>query len=159
MVGGTGLTSAFGGDNDSVDTGSNYSGGGRIRVDAFDLAGLNGITFSPLGNTTAGSSVFVFPNPRPSLDIVSAAGQAIAEGEQGPVRINLPFNSPTTQQVTLRASNFGGVVPVSVLVTPVHGNPTEFQGEIDNSADNPAEVTLDVTIPTNVQVVLQAWTR
>ena len=158
---GTGLLDVFGGDNDagSSEGGDNLAGHGRIRMDAFDIAGATGMTFRPPASLSAGSSVFVFPASRPSLDIVSAAGSDIAPGTQGPVRLNLPFNAPTTQSVRLRAANFGGVVPVSVLVTPAHGDPTEFQAEIDNAASNPAEVELSVEVPTNVQVTLQVWTR
>ncbi len=59
----------------------------------------------------------------------------------------------------LRAANFGGVVPVSVLGTPARGDPTEFQAEIDNPTSNPAEVELSVEVSSNVQVTLKAWTR
>ncbi len=160
-VEGNGEINVRGGDNhrSGFESGSNHAGHGRIRMDAFEISGATGMTFSPTASLSAGSSVFVFPASRPSLDIVSAAGSDIAPGTQGPVRLNLPFNAPTTQNVRLRAANFGGVVPVSVLVTPAHGDPTEFQGEIDNTASNPAEVELSVEVPTNVQVTLQVWTR
>jgi hypothetical protein len=160
-VEGSGQLSAIGGNNDSGsrESGSNLGGHGRIRIDAFEISGATGMTFEPTASLSAGSSVFVFPKSRPSLDIVSAAGNDIAPGTQGPVRLNLPFNASTTQNVRLRAANFGGVVPVSVVVTPAHGDPTEFQAEIDNAANNPAEVDISVEVPTNVQVTLQVWTR
>ena len=148
-----------GGHSDSSEVGSNQGGAGRIRIDAFESLGAKFMSFGPSTSLTAGSSVFVFPQSRLSLGIVSAAGNDIAPGTEGPVRLNLPFDAPTTQNVRLRAGNFGRVVPVSVMVTPAHGDSTEYQAEIDNSANNPAEVEISVEIPTNVQVTLQVWTR
>ena len=157
---GSGSITVFGGNNKSAfDSRTNHAGHGRIRVDAFELEGATGMNFSPSASLSAGSSVFVFPANRPAIDIVSAAGNEIAPGTLGPVRLNLPFDAPTTQTVTLRASNFGGVVPVSVVVTPAHGTPQEFQAEIDNGAANPAEVDVAIEVPTNVQVTLQVWSR
>jgi hypothetical protein len=158
-VEGSGRLHVFGGNQDFSESGSNLGGHGRIRIDAFEISGAAGMAFDPRSSLSAGSSVFVFPQSRPTVDIISAAGNDIAPGTQGPVRLNLPFNSSTTQNVRLRAANFGGVVPVSVVVTPAHGDPTEFQAEIDNAANNPAEVEISVEVPTNVQVTLQVWTR
>jgi len=156
---GAGEINVTGGSNDDGEFQNNHAGHGRIRVDAFELEGAVNMSFTPAASLSAGSSVFVFPLNRPAIEIVAAAGTEIPSGTQGPVRLNLPFDSPTAQTVRLRASNFGGVVPVSVVVTPAQGTPQEFQAEIDNGASNPAEVDVAIEVPTNVQVTLQVWSR
>lgn len=136
----------------------NYAGDGRIRVDSINRSGL-AVAFRPLSATTVGSTMLVFPEPLPRLDITEACGRAISVGEPAPVIVNLPFNSPTGQVVRLRAKDFNSVVPVRVVLTPDNGQRVVYDAEIDNKAANPATVDVPVVMPVNVQVTINAWTR
>ncbi len=144
----------------SVEGGGNYGGQGspgRIRVDTLDRSGL-GFNFQPSGVTSIGSLMLVFPSPVPRLDIVSAAGTAIPLGS-GPVLVNLPFGSSPSQSVRVRATGFNDLVPISVVLTPDHGTPVRYQANIDNRTANPAETTVNVALPVNVQTQIGVWTR
>lgn len=93
------------------------------------------------------------------LSVVSAAGNAIPEGTTGAVNILLPFGSSQNQTVTIRARDFGGSVPVRVVLTPDNGTPLTYDTTIDNTATNPAEATVNVVMPINRLVRVSAWTR
>jgi len=136
---------------------SGRAGPGRIRIDTLDRSSL-GFNFLPGGVTSIGSLMLTFPSPTPRLDIVEAAGTAIAL-DSGPVLVNLPFGSTAVRSVKVRATDFNAIVPISVVLTPDHGDVVAYEAEIDNQAANPAEVTVDVTLPVNVQTLISAWTR
>jgi hypothetical protein len=137
--------------------GANGGGAGRIRVDTLNRSGL-ALNFAPNGVTSVGSMMIVFPDPQPRLDIIEAAGTPIAEGS-GPVFIQLPFGSSPERTLRLQARNFRDQVPVTVVLTPDQGTPTRYEVEIDNRTSNPAQVIVPVTLPLNVQVSVDAWTR
>jgi hypothetical protein len=133
------------------------AGDGRIRVDTLNRSQL-AFNFQPPGITAIGSLMLVFPSPLPRLDITAAAGTAIAV-DSGPVLVTLPFGSPATQQVKVRAQDFGQVVPVRVVLTPDSGDTRTYDVEINNAAANPAEATVDVELPVNTRTAIAVWTR
>jgi len=151
VVAGTGTLNVYGGN------GNQYAGHGRIRVDSTTRTALQ-YEFIPAGTTSVGSTMLVFPQPTPRLDIVSAAGRAIAEGS-GPVIVQLPYNSPTSQVVTVQAKDFFSLVPILVVLTPDNGPKMTFEATIDNRTQNPATADVTPTMPVNVQVTVHVWTR
>lgn len=148
-VEGNGLVYAYGG--------GTGGGLGRIRVDTLDRSNL-ALRFNPVGNTTIGSMMVVRPDPMPRLDVIKAAGTDIAEGS-GPVQVILPFGADPNVSVTVQASNFGAVVPITLALKPDSGPTVLYDAEIDNAAANPATVVIPVTLPINVQTTIQVWTR
>lgn len=131
-------------------------GDGRIRI---DTTSRRSITFSSSPGASIGANLVVFPTPLPRLDIVDAAGTAILEGTNGPVTIQLPFGSSSNRTVTVQARDFNAVVPISVVLTPDSGRPSVYLSTIDNQASNPAQTVVDVTVPVNTVVSVNAWTR
>lgn len=140
--------------------GRDGGGAGRIRIDTTDRTGLNP-AISPANTLVIGSFMTVFPPSVPRLDIVSAAGTAIAKGTSNPVSVVLPFNSPTTQNVTVEATNFTGTVPIRIVVTrETGGDPVNYDSTITVPANaSTAQATVAVQIPVNVPVKINAWTR
>jgi hypothetical protein len=61
--------------------------------------------------------------------------------------------------VTVQASDFNAMVPISVVLTPDSGLPVIYQATIDNVASNPAQTVVNVAVPINVVVTIHAWTR
>ena len=135
----------------------NYAGFGRIRIDSIDRTALQ-LNFVPSSVTSVGSTMLVFPTPLPQLDIVEAAGRTIALGS-GPVMVQLPYNSLTNQVIKVQAKNFFSTVPIRVTLTPDNGTASTFDATIDNRSTNPAEASINVNMPVNVQVTIHAWTR
>jgi hypothetical protein len=131
-------------------------GSGRIRVDATDRFSLS-FTFN--GPRKIGSYMQVFQNPIPRLDILEAAGQIIPEGTNAAVRVTLPLGTTTNQTVRVQARDFTGLVPINVVVTPNNGPSTKYPAQIDMSAGNPAEITVNVVIPVDTTCQIHAWTR
>lgn len=150
VVSGNGLVDVRGG------TRFRSAGSGRIRVDLIDRSEL---LVNLQGVSSVGAFMQVFPPVAPRLDIVNAAGQAIAEGTPQPVQVLLPFGSPTAQEVTIQARDFGSVVPIAVVLTPDSGPRTVVETEIDNSTANPAQIVVPVEIPVNVVTHVNVWTR
>lgn len=148
VVAGSGAIRAFGG---------SAGGGGRIRIDTLNRSALN-IGFSPSGITSIGSMMIATPSPAPRLDIVEAAGTAIQEGS-GPVFVQLPFGSAPERVIKVQARDFNDIVPITVQLTPDNGAPITYQAQIDNKAANPGATSVNVTLPVNVQVAVQVWTR
>ena len=132
-------------------------GKGPIRVDTIDVTNLL-LTFRDSDVTTVGGNLFTFPPVVPRLDTIEVAGNAVALGS-GPVLFNLPFGSTPDRTVKIRASNFGRVVPISVILTPNSGPRQVIDAEIDNTTANPAVVEVPVTFPVNTLVTVHAWTR
>jgi hypothetical protein len=133
--------------------GAGGGGEGRTRVDCLDRAGL-----SLPGVQSFGNVMVVFPNPLPTLSIIKAAGTDIAEGATNPVTVFLPSGTPASQSVTVRAKNFGGSVPVRVALIPEVGDPLFTDATINNT-NSPADAVINVTVPINVNVRVQVWTR
>jgi hypothetical protein len=131
-------------------------GDGRIRL---DTTNRRAVSFSGPPTPSIGANLAVFPTPIPRLDIVDAAGTSIPEGTNGPVTIQLPFGSSSNRTVTVQARDFNAVVPISVVLTPDSGRAQVYLSTIDNAASNPAQATVDVTVPVNTVVSVNAWTR
>ncbi len=133
------------------------AGHGRIRVDAIDRKGLN-LSFTPSTAASVGSfMVGIAPANAPQLDIVEAAGTNIAPGS-GPVQVLLPFGSTTNRTITVQARNFGGDVPIRVVLTPENGIPVAYDATINNAV-SPAQTAVNVVMPVNQIVHVHAWTR
>ncbi|HTD86160.1 MAG TPA: hypothetical protein VK850_06250 [Candidatus Binatia bacterium] len=131
-------------------------GDGRIRV---DTTNRRSVVFTSDPTPSIGANLVVFPTPIPRLDIVEAAGTTIPEGTNAPVTIQLPFNSTTNRTVTVQARDFNAVVLIAVALTPDAGRAVVYQGTIDNLASNPAQTVINVTVPVNTVVSVNAWTR
>lgn len=144
------------GNGELVALGNVGAGDGRIRIDTLNRSALK-LSFSP--SASLGSLMMVFPNPVPHLDLVEAAGTSIPEGYPDPVVVILPSGSPSNQTVRVQARGFNNVTPITLVLTPDSGPPVTYQAEIDNRANNPAQVTINVVVPVNVQTVFNVWTR
>lgn len=142
----------------NVNAGSGGGGVGRIRVDTLDKTTLQ-LNFNPLSSTTVGANMFINPGVTPRLDIIEAAGQAIAPGTGSTVRVQLPFGSDTNRTVRIQARDFGADVPIRLTLTPDSGRRIEINATIANTTTNPAEVTIPVGLPANTLVTIHAWTR
>lgn len=104
--------------------------------------------------------MFVFPPGSPRLDIINAAGIAIAEGAASPVSISLPVGSPQTQTVRVQARGFTNDVPIRVKVTPENASSATFDGVIQLSGGgNPPFADVEVTLPLDTVCHIHAWTR
>ncbi len=152
------IVSPFVGGNGTVNvTGSaGWGGHGRVRVDLIDRSGFT-VSFSPPSALSVGSFMSVFPTTIPRLDIVHVAGNDIPPGTPSPLVFTLPFNSPASQAIRVRATGFLGQVPIAVVVTPASGERIVAETEIDMDVSN--EATVNVDLPQNVVVRIHAWTR
>lgn len=161
---GTGTLNVRGGGYCGLDCGHG-SGAGRVRIDSiFRFEPTNvvdniGFNFQPLNVASVGSAMIVFPPNSPRLDILQAADTSIPEGNNAPVFVELPFGSSTNRTVVVQARNFGTNVPIRVVLTPAAGDPISYDAQINNLAANPAQVTVNVGIPINTVVAVNAWTR
>jgi Flp pilus assembly protein TadG len=115
----------------------------------------------PFGEAAAtiGSTMVIFPRNFPRLDVINVAGTNIAVGVSAPIQLQLPFGASTNQSVTIQAQNFNGEVPIRVVLTPQSGPILSFDATITNTTQNPAAVTVPVTVPINQLVTVNAWTR
>ena len=112
------------------------------------------------GAATRGAQMFVFPPaPIARLDIIEAAGTAIAEGTGNLVQVDLPAGSSTNRTVRVQARNFTGIVPITVIVIPENRPATRYNTQIDMSGGNPSAVTVNVSIPDGTISRIQTWTR
>jgi hypothetical protein len=136
---------------------SSGGGAGRIRIDTLDRSGIN-FGFNPGGITSIGSMMIVFPEPLPRLNITEAAGTAIPVGS-GPVFVNLPFGSNPNRIIKVQAQDFNDSVPVRLVLTPDNGSPLMYDAVINNLGVNPAETSVSVVLPINVQTSVHAFTR
>lgn len=147
LVTGNGAVNAFGACN---------GGDGRIRI---DTTSRRSVSFTGPPAPSIGANLVVFPTPIARLDIIDAAGTTIPEGTGSAVNIQLPFGSTTNRTVTIQARDFNAVVPISLALVPDSGRPMIYQGSIDNQASNPAQTTINVVVPVNTVVSVNAWTR
>lgn len=157
-VAGAGLIDVRGNNGDSS------AAEGWIRIDTIDRSDLR-LNVIPRENHTVGANMFTFPPQVPRLDIVQAAGTDIPLNAPNPVRIQLGFGENPNKVVRVRAQNFGLRVPIAVVLTPENGSRIIIDKigtndlVIDNTAANPATLDVPVTIPQNVLVTINVWTR
>jgi len=135
---------------------ANGGGAGWIRIDTLNRTQI-GFTFN--GMYSIGSFMQVFPSPLARLSIIQAAGTNIVEGQTEPVLITLPWGSSTNQTVTVRARDFVGTVPISVVLTPESGPSSKYDDVISMGSTNVAEKTVSVVMPVNTLTRIHAWTR
>jgi hypothetical protein len=136
-----------------------YAGNGRIRIDCMDRRSVR-LRYYPDSTTVSlGANMMTFPPNPPHLDITQAAGTNIPVGTGNAVSITLPQDSAPNRTVTVQATNFGKVIPIRVVLTPDNGSSVSYDAEIDNSAVGSASMTVNVVVPVNVQVHVEAWTR
>ena len=133
-----------------------WGGNGRVRVDLNESVGIHA-QFPQPSVLSVGSFMSVFPTTIPQLDIVHVAGNDIPPGTPSPLVFTLPFNSPASQAIRVRATGFVGQVPIAVVVTPASGPRIVAETEIDMDVSN--EATVNVDLPQNVVVRITAWTR
>jgi hypothetical protein len=138
----------------SVTTTTGGGGVGRFRIDALDSTGYIGSAPDSIG-----SVLMVFPTPLPKLSVIKVAATTIAEGATIPVSISLPTGTPANQNIQVRARDFGGIVPIRILLTPESGDSVTVDATIDNTVNNPATVDVPVTMPINTGVNVQVYTR
>ena len=100
----------------------------------------------------------VFPETTPFLDIVNVAGVPIPEGTTEAVEILLPFDGSPFQTVTVRATDFVGLVPIQVVLTPNSSDRIIYESQIDMSRGNPSEAIVDILVPLNDPTRIHAWT-
>lgn len=154
IVAGAGILNVIGGFQDG------YAGGtaspGRIRIDGFSRSP----SFTYYGSSASGGAFMsVFPPSLPRLDIVEAADTPIPLGNPNPVTVQLPFGSDTNRTVKLRAENFNSSVPVQVVLTPEQGDRIVYSTTINNLASNPATNVVNIVVPANLVVKINAWTQ
>ncbi len=135
---------------------SDRGGHGRIRVDSLDLRTFNA-TYTP-GNAATTGSVLVTMPTLPQLSLVNVAGTDIAEGATSNATVILPSGSSATQPVTVRARDFGTVVPVRLVVTPQNGAQIIIDDTIDNTSTNPADKVININVPTDELLDIAVWT-
>ena len=133
---------------------SSYSAGrGFIRYDALDRAGMSVPSY---GTVSYGTFMVGRVLPRPSLNIIE-----VADADPSTVDpIVLPTDSDEERTVVVRAENFGTIVPVQIVVTPLHSPslpPVDL--EIDNTGGGATDAEADVVIPGNTEVRVQVWKR
>jgi len=103
--------------------------------------------------------MFVFPRGNPRLDILTAAGTAIAEGTPSPVRVDLSAGLSTNQIVRVQARNFTNDVPLTVKITPENGPSASFNAVIPLNSGNPPFVDVSVIVPVDSVAYIHAFTR
>lgn len=138
--------------------GSSVAGSGRVRFDLIDRSGFGSVSFSSVA-ATVGAYMQTFPSTTiPRLDFTNVAGTDIPDGSDS-VTLILPFDAPAAQTITLRARDFTGVVPVRVVLTPVSGSRIVVDDTIDMAGQTSATKVINVTVPQNVAMRVNAWTR
>ncbi|MDO8632194.1 MAG: hypothetical protein Q7R41_17055 [Phycisphaerales bacterium] len=132
----------------------NAGGFGRIRIDSIDRTALQ-LNFQPNSSTTSvGSTMFVFPDVVPRLDIVAIDNALIIPG--APATILLAFGSTPSRTVFVRATHFTGVVPIDVVLTPDNGDRVVYPAEINVSQ---GDLAVNVEVPINSITRVEVWTR
>ena len=129
---------------------------GRIRIDTIDRSQML-LSTGPV--PSQGRFMKVFQDVVPRLDIVDVAGVVIPEGDTNPVTVQLPFDGDPFRTVTIRATDFTGVVPIEVVLTPDVGNRIVVPAVIDMGLGNPTEVVVDIVVPLNNITRIHAWTQ
>jgi hypothetical protein len=135
------------------------SGGGSVGRIRIDTTNRRLMTLTTAPTASIGANMASFPALLARLEVVEAAGTVIPSGHPGPVTVQLPFGSSSNRTVTVQASDFNAMVPISVVLTPDSGLPVIYQATIDIVASNPAQTVVNVAVPINVVVTIHAWTR
>jgi hypothetical protein len=149
VVSGAGILSANG--PSSSNPPYNY---GRVRIDSIDHRYHN---FTIYAGSSYGNYMVVFPPSR--LDLINVAGTAIKQSS-GPVTIVLTNGASQNQTVVVQASNFNtNNLALTVVLTPQNGASVAYQTNLDNSANNPASITVPVMLPVSTPVNVSAWTK
>lgn len=139
---------------------NNTGGSGRIRLDAVNYAEAQFSHHSPAFALSYGSMLATgLEGDLPRLELVSVAGREVPTNNVATGFILLPSGSAGEQPVVVRAWNFGTQVPVQVVVQPDNGSTTSVPLTIDNAGANPGTATVNVPIPANTPVKINAWTR
>jgi hypothetical protein len=134
-----------------------YTGNGRIRIDTLDASEVVGRTGECHGSLSVGKNMLIFPPNLPILEIIEAAGQAVDPKQS--TTLALPSGIPTEQPVKVRATNFGGVAKLKVVLTPERGAQTSYDLDIANPGPDPAIGTATVTFPGSALTRIDVWTR
>jgi len=132
-------------------------GHGRVRIDAMRRS-IPSLSVTG-GAYSTGSNMVVFPPNIPDLKIVEAAGQVVNPNQATPLLVTIPPGASAIQPVKVKAQNFGGTAPVTVVLTPEFGPKTSFNLDISNPGPSAAEASVDVTFPINVTTRVDVWTR
>lgn len=136
----------------------NFNGGaGRTRIDSVDRFAHRTITLG--GKGTRGSQMFVFPAGNPRLDVINAAGTAIAEGTSAPVIVTLPVGASPNQTIRVQARGFTSDIPVRIRITPENAPSATFDGTILQTSGNPPFADINVTLPVDTVCHVHAWSR
>ena len=101
----------------------------------------------------------VFPEIVPRIDIVGIADQDIPFGSQESHIVFLPFGVDPSQTVSLRVTDFTGLVPMSLVLTPETGAPVIYDVTADMTEQNPVDMDVPVEFPINTAVRVYAWTK
>ena len=157
VVAGNGSVDVTGGRNNSINF-SAAAGDGRIRVDCMDRRSLF-LNLTPGAVANVGANMISLLSPEPRLDLTHVAGNEVPVGTNAPVFFMLPQGSPTAQTVIVQARDFGTLLPIRVALTPDNAPSAWFDAQIDNRTNNPASVTVPVTVTPNVRTHVAVWTR
>lgn len=130
------------------------AGAGWIRIDALDRRNLN-LTYegSP---PSLGAAMLSLITPVITLRITDVAGTAVAN-PGGPQTIVLPMGADPNIAVKLQVENFKARVPVVLYATPDSGERKAYAATINNLGPGAAEATLNLTLPVNQRVTLEAF--
>ncbi len=163
VVSGEGILIVSGGLSDDISY--NNGGAGRTRIDSLDrFAHRSLTTFWEIGKPGSqvgkrGSQMFVFPPGNPRLDIINAAGSAIAEGTVAPVTVTLAAGASPEQMIRVQARGFTTDIPIRIRVTPENAPSATFDGTILLASGNPPFADVNVTIPADTVCHVHAWSR
>lgn len=140
---------------------STSQGHGRISCEMIERSNfaMNLVPAGPWIVTTNFVPFVEPPNP-PRLRVVSIAGIPIPPDAPAGYTVVLPLNAPANQTVVIEATGFGVEVPVDLRITPASGPALPlFPGIINNAVADPAVQSIAVTLPSNVPLTFNAWTR
>jgi hypothetical protein len=123
------------------------------------LAIIPNLTLEPAATSSIGTAMFVFPPTLPRLDLIEVAGQSIAPGTQQAVTVVLAQGTDSNQTVVVQATDFQGLVPFDVVLSPEHGARTTYNTNVNMMGSNVATQTVNVVFTVNEATVVHAWTR
>jgi len=150
----------------SVASYGNWGGSGRIRVDSVfkvepgDFTQKLALNFQ--GVTSLGSTMLVFPETQPELDVVALFNPNRTDIPlgSGPVTITLPNGSSPNVAFGVRYANFTQGFRIKVKVIPESGDALTFTStDIATPNASPTEVSFGGAIPVNMTCTVQAWTE
>ncbi len=136
-------------------------GNGRISCEMIERSNFS-MNLTPAGPwiVTTNFVPFVEPPNPPRLRVVSIAGIPIPVDAPAGYTVVLPLNAPANQTVVIEATGFGVEVPVDLRITPANGPALPLVSDIINNAlAEPAVQSFAVSLPSNVPLTFNAWTR